>query len=600
MSELKKYGYRFGGIAEWELELMLIKAGGSALVKGKPIGEGLFHHVKEFHRLVWPNKDHHRWSELLIRRFAEKRVVSVLGPASSGKSHEAALWGLTQFFSSPHNTTVLITSTTTDELELRIWGEIKKYWEMARSNVGSKIPGFLIDSKQMITESPASVTRDFRNGIVAIPCVVRGKFKGLGKYIGIKNERVILIADELQLMEEGFIRAISNLAKNRNFQVIGMGNPTDETNPLGKMAEPSEEIGGWEGLPDYDKTHEWPTKFYGGWAIGLLGTDSPNYDHDQSKGRKKFDYLIGERDIIDDAAYYGVNSDQFKTFCLGKLSKLSAGRYVITRSVCKAAKVTDPAQWSGSFTRRIIMGVDPAFSSEDGDRSMAVLLEMGFDLAGTHQLAFFTNPVVLRTTGPFPSTEQNIAVHIAELCATHGVNPEDVFFDATGKGNFAFAMASIVGSKANPLFFGGAATDRPAFTWLDPELHQRVPKKCSEEYSKFVTELWFSSRLAIEGGQIKQMPLSTIAEGCARQWYLVSGKKIEVEPKAMTKRTLGRSPDEYDAFTAALEGARQRGFQIVRSLKHGPMPQALANRTMAALETRLKDLATKKRLNYAA
>jgi hypothetical protein len=94
------------------------------------------------------------------------------------------------------------------------------------------------------------------------------------------------------------------------------------------------------------------------------------------------------------------------------------------------------------------------------------------------------------------------------------------------------------------------------------------PKLCSEHYSKFVSEMWFSCRYAIEANQVRELPSSVMAEGCARKYEVVAGNKYQVEPKSDPKkkedlrRRLGKSPDLFDAFAIGVEGARQRGFVI--------------------------------------
>jgi hypothetical protein len=88
---------------------------------------------------------------------------------------------------------------------------------------------------------------------------------------------------------------------------------------------------------------------------------------------------------------------------------------------------------------------------------------------------------------------------------------------------------------------------------------------CRDYYSKFVTELWFSVRLAVESGQFRGLTEEACKEFCEREWKMTSGNKIEVESKEEMKLKTGRSPDLADAVAIGLFGARQRGFAIIRS-----------------------------------
>jgi hypothetical protein len=115
--------------------------------------------------------------------------------------------------------------------------------------------------------------------------------------------------------------------------------------------------------------------------------------------------------------------------------------------------------------------------------------------------------------------------------------------------------------------FGGSPTTRPVcldlFIWDEKERRRRL-KRCNEHYSKFVTELWFSVRYAVEAEQIRGLPESVMEEFCMREWTKVKGDKIEVEKKEDMKERVGRSPDEADWCSICVEGARRRGFIISR------------------------------------
>jgi hypothetical protein len=88
--------------------------------------------------------------------------------------------------------------------------------------------------------------------------------------------------------------------------------------------------------------------------------------------------------------------------------------------------------------------------------------------------------------------------------------------------------------------------------------------RCDEQYSKFVTEMWYSVREVIEGDQLRELPEEVMMEGCLREFYVVLGNKIEIEPKEDTRKRMGRSPDLFDWLSIAIEGCRQRGFKIRR------------------------------------
>ena len=96
--------------------------------------------------------------------------------------------------------------------------------------------------------------------------------EAIGKFIGIKQKRVIMIGDELSELSESILQAgLTNLSKNPFFQMIGMSNPNSRFDAFGVWSEPNK---GWEAI-DTQTADEWKTK-WGGKYIRLDGERSPN------------------------------------------------------------------------------------------------------------------------------------------------------------------------------------------------------------------------------------------------------------------------------------------------------------------------------------
>jgi hypothetical protein len=111
--------------------------------------------------------------------------------------------------------------------------------------------------------------RDIRKCVMGIPCVGGdGKFVGVSKFAGIKQERRRLIGDELQFMQHSYLTSLEHLDKG-DFKFVGLANPIGEGDPADKMGEP---VGGWGTEPETDKTETWKNR-WGGLTINLDGTD---------------------------------------------------------------------------------------------------------------------------------------------------------------------------------------------------------------------------------------------------------------------------------------------------------------------------------------
>jgi hypothetical protein len=99
----------------------MIQSGGYYTIDGTRCGEGLFYHYRVLQQLLWPDDDHHRWSDLMLKQILEKRVTVIIGPKDSGKTHCAlAKFGLTDYFCFPNETLVMMSSTDMRGLEYRV------------------------------------------------------------------------------------------------------------------------------------------------------------------------------------------------------------------------------------------------------------------------------------------------------------------------------------------------------------------------------------------------------------------------------------------------------------------------------------------------
>lgn len=560
---ITKYGCEWAAnLHPVRLEMQCIQLGGKWKVKGRECGDGLFEHYKRLQTLIWPTLDHHRWSDLVLKSILDSNITAILGPKSSGKTHDVARYALTDYFCFPKNTGILISSTTLDAMQIRIWGEIKKLFKMAKERF-DWLPGHLIEYKHCLsTDDIEDGVRDFRSGLVGVPCLVGTKYVGMGKYVGFKNERVRLIADECQFMGSGFLDAVSNLDGNDDFKAAFLGNPVDPTDQLGRASEP--EVG-WSSLPEPTKTATWETRFMNGMAVNLVGTDSPNFDYPDSE-KPRYRYLIDQRRIDNVAKFWGKDSHQYFSQCVGVMKQGVTAHRVITRQLCEQHKTFEEAIW-GPGPHLKIYAIDAAYSGTEGDRCVGGYIETGFGLDGLGLIKIHQPKVIPVSIGDAEnSPEDQIALYVQQDIAELGIAATNVFYDSTGRGTLGAAFARNFGiSTPVGVEFGGSPSERPVRHDLYCEdKGKKRHVTCYEYYSKFVTELWFSVRYCIEAEQLRELPEDVMFEGCQREWGMVAGNKIRLETKKDMKERTGRSPDLFDWLATAVEGARQCGFKIQR------------------------------------
>lgn len=526
---------------------------------GEQGGLGLFQHYKGLMASLWPDMDQHRWFDLILKEWCASRALALMGCKNSSKTRTMSAIALADYYCFPESTLSLITSTSKEGLELRIWGDIKAL-HLAATNRYDWLPGNPIDSRRTITTDALSrdgPIRDLRRGLI---CLAGDK---IGEIVGIKQKRRRLFADEFQHMKPPFLDALSNL-DDGDFKGVFSGNPLGDGDPLDKLAEPTD---GWQSIPEPEKTTVWSTRRIGGRCINLIGTDSPNFDQSQDP-EPKYPYMIHQKSIDRVVAGFGMNSFQYYSQCKGiRMAGMDAMK-VITRDMCLEFHALEQVFWMNQ-TRNEVYAVDAAYGNIGGDRCVGGSIEFGKDV--TDKTILSVNRPIIIPVKPHKlagrSPEDQIALFVRDECQRDHIEPGHVFYDATGRGSLGTSFARLWSADVNPVEFGGAPSERPItseLTILDHKTGQFRLMKAHEHFSKFVSELWFVVRYIIESGQMRNLPEEVMVEGSRRIWRMVRGDKVEIETKTEMKERTGESPDLFDWLVTACEGARRLGFSIAK------------------------------------
>lgn len=572
-----RYGARWtdDSISDLEVHLHCIRKGGSWVNNaGTQCGLGLYEHYKAAMQLLWPDDHWHRWVDDEVRLLAENVISVIIGPADSGKTYIAGgKWALVEYWAAPSDTLVVVSSTDMRGLELRVWGAIKSLFNRALDRFPF-LAGRPLESLHCITtdeiDEDQERARTLNRGIVCIPCLQGGRYTGLGKYHGIKAPRLRQVSDESAMMGESHLDSLPNYV-GKDYRGVFLGNPLDPLDPLGRIAEP---IDGWDSLKEPTKTTKWKTRMLGGECLNLVGTDSPNFDYPRDEPIK-FPYLINWKKIDTVREFWGADSQQYYSQCVGVMKTGLLNKRIITRDICKEHHAFDKAIWEGKPTKKIF-ACDAAYGGVGGDRCVAGHIEFGESDTGIEIIKVNPPqivPVSVKLTTP---SEDQVAAWIKNYLDANGIDPNDGFYDSTGRGTLGIAFAKVFKDRPLvPVEFGGRPSNRPVrhdlFTWeLGNEPGERKKKRhvrCDEYYVDFVSELWFSSRYVIECDQLRELPEDVMREGCQREFGKQptrTGTKLFIESKhdPKARERMRRSPDLYDWLVTAIEGARQRGFKI--------------------------------------
>ena len=288
--------------SQLDAALFCIRQGGEWKENGVTMGAPLFTLYRDVQSILWPEDDHHEWSDLVLKSILESRITAICGPKDSSKTRSVAKYLLIDYLTFPETTLVIVSSTQMRSLELRIWGDIKTLYNRAKE-VWIDIPGNVVDSLHGIFTDTLgegiNEARDLRRGIICVPVKdAEGKWQGMDRWVGLKQKRRRVVGDESQWYSGSFLSTISNLDKG-DFKGIFMGNPLGEGDPLDKLAEPEE---GWGTEGEISKTATWKNRWEG-ITVQLYGPDSPAVRHPG-----KYPYLTNQEDIDRIVKRYGKDS----------------------------------------------------------------------------------------------------------------------------------------------------------------------------------------------------------------------------------------------------------------------------------------------------
>ncbi len=557
-----KYGLHWRDDSDpLQIEFEFIRNGGYLTKGGVKYGVGLFEHFKAAQTLCWPEDDHHRWSDLILKSLIENRISVIMGSRDSGKTRTVSKWGLIDYWSQPYDTLILMTSTDTRGLEMRVFGDIKSLHERALERF-HWLPGNVADSKHGIfTDDIAgdSEVRDQRRGIIGIPCLSsQGEYMGMAlkNFAGIKQKRRRLVGDELQFIPREYLKVLDSLDKG-DFRAAFLGNPiADNGKALDEVSEPK---CGWSVQPEVTKTSVWENK-YNGVTINLVGTDSPNFD---AKTLGRFPYLVDQSDADRVSKRPGgKDSIEWWSQIMGVRKAGAVSNKVLTVAEIQEYGGFDHVTWVANDMTKVY-SIDAGFG---GDPCVRTWLKFGREVNGQDVIEFQDQKVIPILLSSKLTPEEQIANYVKLDCQNLGIVAANVFFDAGMYATLAVQLARAMGSEVNAVNFGGPATQRPVSNdtfVFDEKLQQRRLQTCYERYSKFVTELWFSVRLLAQCRQAKGFPRQAAEEFGRRQWEYVSNDRYELETKDDYKlRYGGESPNCADSLVIGVEGARRLGFKI--------------------------------------
>lgn len=523
------------------------------------------------------------WADRMLIEACRQKYLSLSSCASGGKTTFGAAWGIINWLALPHKTLILLTSTSLEEARRRIWGDVEGFFNAANDSLnkmvkGMRLPGRLLGSTGKIRTEDGPKRYDDKCGIQLISGDRSKEKENIGKLIGLKNQRVILLADELPELSPSLVEAAkSNLMTNPFFQMIGFGNFASVYDPFGEFSEPKD---GWGSVsPEFD---EWPTK--DGLCLRFDGLKSPNV----MLGQEKYPGIYAPKHLEQHRNTFGEHTSQFWRMCRSFPCPEADSDRIYSEADLLKGNVKGTIKWMTMPTK--VASLDPAFAT-GGDKACAKFGMLGMSVDGVQTLQLYKHVDIREDVRKKDeSRSAQVAKQFRDLCIAEGVEPKHAAVDASGGGlPFAALLAEVWSDKFLSVQFGGSPSNRPA------SVKDRRPAK--DAFGTRVAEIWYAGVDFVLGGQIKGLDSQSCVELTERRKRPEkkgsTGLKIHIETKAdMRLRTKGKSPDEADSFLILLELCRERlnftavGMEgqrqnPVRSFKHRAQ---LVNRVWGRVE----------------
>lgn len=506
--------------------------------------KGKFYYRKKAIRMLW-GEDHvlwHSWIDRMLRSWCDYNWVTWTGPAASGKSMAASLFGLEYWMEDPSGTSVIMASTTKSALARRLWYYIQDLHSKIPPEAGPK--GDAIYSEYLIRWKAG----DKKNGLFGIAVEDGPIEEALHNLIGFHNKRVALFVDEAPGVREALFQACDNLSKNPEFKVILMGNAESREDPHGRFSEP---INGWVSV-DAESDTEWETQ--GGMARGngvcvfFDGRKSPAII--EPGGAQRYPFLINREQIDAALDFYKTEDDpRFWSQSIGFWPPVMLKRTVLDERIVLNNFVREPATWYTKFI--LCASFDPSY--EGGDRKVFQpfkLGQLGPDLQERWQIEFL-KPVELKISiKDEHEIHYQIVQQCIDLCEQLEIPAGRFAMGSSGEGGGLLAIFRREWGPVVGIEEGGRVSERP--------VSHSNPRTCIEEYDRVVTELWFAVREFCIHGCIRGFPDEALREFYTRRWD-ITNKRVRLETKKELSKHFRRSPDYGDAVAFAVELARRLG-----------------------------------------
>lgn len=526
------------------------------LVPDCPPVECLFFAIRK----LFPSFKFTPWAEIMLTDLTTHREVIFLGPASSGKSHVMALNAFLTYLVDPVNTSVILSSTTKEDLKTRAWSPLKELVSMVRNS--TEFAGESI----RVLENEYCVTIDKIDGVPE-SATKRATIRGVsladdklqGQHVSGDNPTTLLCIDELSTIQcvEALMTGIVNISTGTDFRFCAAANPDGwNTEISSKFYTPVD--GPQSVTPD---TGSWISRS-GYFVRHLNGLKSPAIL--QPEKAKEWPFLLNAETVAKHLSRCDndPNSALFLKMVVGYPANGSGGEATVLDPIVAAReRITEPLHAPVFGGRDIIgkaAGIDPAWSP-DGDAAVMATVnvyrqegKVFLDYTqGVHRL-----PIVSSNVKPVLAQLRDGV--IARMQADGGPTVDRMAVDSSGNQSLGDEITSYIGAGCLAVNSSKTASDaflRAGETQSELKAKARIADRG--------TEAWVILAEFARAGMVRGLPVDVQNDLCNRRFQRKADgselPRLKLEPKdAFCKRIGHGSPNETDACALAALAVKER------------------------------------------
>lgn len=511
-------------------------------VKGHGVEEGglgAYGHFVNAWNLVWPKFEWNEWSRMMVEGWCKYGRVSIMGHAAAGKTYCHSRIAFLDWLAAPDKTMTSLATVTAEGLRLRMWGDLMRAIDELPVEIRGMVKVYNAANRMQVMLGEGYGKAGTEKYMIEGMAVSRDK-NSVGKIRGKHAPRRRVILDEADDMPTAIYEAFGNIMTDPDVKIVDMSNAVDKLSNFGKGCTP---VHGWESIDHADLY--WETS--AGICLHLDGLQNPNMKGKTKKdGSPLFPYMLDAERIETIRKQFGEDSKEWWCMVRGFFPPEGMVSRVFPTSVIEKGKpgiVWDQAP-------QICATLDPAFEHDD---CVLHLAELGRLRNGLLAISC-TKTIKLNTkeSASNDPKDYQIAKQVMEICAEAGVSPKHFIMDKSGNGRGVFAiLQKNWDMDVQGISYGAEATER-VFRVGETD-------KACDVVRKFVSELWFRARYAIEDGilaGLSSVDALTLEDLSSRRYIrkqTTRGSLMEVETKDDLKKRLGRSPDYGDAFVQFAE-----------------------------------------------